>query len=239
MTHADHESYSSYSQLLRKVLVCIFLPLAACKSLIFLRQSPCSQCWRHRLAQLIQWMKFMWSLVFIQSSLLLHKGQVTVIRRCCHWRHILVKTQQDIKVTFFGSVEHLDAPEILCTWPDGPDWRAPSGNLIPCPAAPELISLEEWWVVVEVLRLISDMDSVRSWDWNFDQHILYSRSLEVVEVFWFNGRPWCMQRRMSLSSMKRTPHRWKAFADAWQKVSTPQRVNNANKKGKEESETWH
>lgn len=26
---------------------------------------------------------------------------------------------------------------------DGPDWRAPSGNLIPSPAAPELISLEE------------------------------------------------------------------------------------------------
>ena len=78
MTHADHESYSSYSQLLRKVLVCIFLPLGACKSLIFLRQSPCSQCWRHRLAQLIHWMQFMWLLVFIQSSLLFHKGQVTV-----------------------------------------------------------------------------------------------------------------------------------------------------------------
>lgn len=25
---------------------------------------------------------------------------------------------------------------------DGPDWRAPSGNLIPAPAAPELVSLE-------------------------------------------------------------------------------------------------
>lgn len=46
-----------------------------------------------------------------------------------------------------GTKTHRNARstnDTFCALSDGPDWRAPSGNLIPSPAAPELISLEEW-----------------------------------------------------------------------------------------------
>ena len=164
--------------------------------------------------------------------------------RSCHWRHILVMTRHEIKSytinLFFAplnlltllkfcalgqmvliGVPHLGTWSLLQLRQNWFRWR--SGDRAVA---------TDFWRFGQLLRLK-----------NFDQHILY-RSLEVVEVFWFNGRPWCMQRRMSLSSMKRTPHRWKAFADAWQKVSTSrhstcQLMSTMQTKGKEESETWH